>query len=51
MGQMDNIEFELFSQNNLDRALEVYRKRIGSDPLKEDESFPEQITALRNRTV
>lgn len=51
MDQMDDTELDLLPQSELDLAFRVYVERMGSEPLKEHEPSPEQITAMFNKVV
>lgn len=49
--QLDDTELEIIERNKLDEAFAHFRARMGSDPLKESEPTPEQVTVLYNKVV
>ena len=51
LDQMDDSELDILPQRQLDEAFQLFRSRMGSDPLKEHEPSPEQITAMYNKVV
>ena len=51
LDHMDVSELDILPQRHLDEAFQLFRSRMGSDPLKEHEPSPEQIAAMYNKVV